>query len=183
MDRSFAETGNPEIKERRRRTRVPVQPGGVVGDYVPFYFAPLSPMLFEVARRRFLTRDKIQDRLVYLVSRVSRLRQCGAVVVTDRNAAKVTADFRTGDVDLADVVDWPLMTAQYWHNTETELDRKERGMAELLVHRRVPLEAMTGLVVRDEGAARILARHVSGSALGELPLRSYPQWYFDEQGW
>ena len=75
------------------------------------------------------------------------------------------------------------MKAQFWHDTENELDRKERRMAELLVHERVPLDAMVGLVTRSDDTAEVLSRYVSGSDLGKLPLRSYPQWYFDKQGW
>lgn len=37
--------GHSHMKEKRRRTEVPVPLGGVVGDYVPFYLAPRSPML------------------------------------------------------------------------------------------------------------------------------------------
>lgn len=39
------EVGNRGIKERRRRREVLVPPGGAVASYVPFYFAPRSPML------------------------------------------------------------------------------------------------------------------------------------------
>ena len=43
------EVGNRGIKERRRRRAVPVGGRGVVADYVPFYFAPRSPMLYAIA--------------------------------------------------------------------------------------------------------------------------------------
>jgi hypothetical protein len=180
---AFAEVGNPEIKARRRATQVPIGPGGVVGDYVPFYFAPQSPMLFQVAWQQASVGHKVQDQLIYLVSKLSRLQGLGQLVVTDRNAARATADFRLADGDLEKLVDWPLMKAQYWHDTETELDRKERRMAELLVYERVPLDAIVGLVTRCDDTAVRLQEYVSDSPLGKLPLLSYRDWYFDKQGW
>lgn len=104
-------------------------------------------------------------------------------MVTDRNAARITAGFRVVDGDLDELVDWSLMRSQYWHDTETDLDRKERRMAELLVHERVPLDAMVGLVTRCDDTAARLRQHVGDSPLGEPPLLSYRDWYFDKQGW
>jgi hypothetical protein len=45
--RSIAEQG---IQAGRARMRVPCGPGGVVHDYVPFYFTNLSPMLQSVVK-------------------------------------------------------------------------------------------------------------------------------------
>lgn len=39
------EVGNHGIKASRRRIPVKAGPGGVVADYVPFYFAPRCPMM------------------------------------------------------------------------------------------------------------------------------------------
>ncbi len=49
-DRGVAKIGiaHQHIKERRARRRVPIGPGGTLDDYVPFYFAPRSPMLFSI---------------------------------------------------------------------------------------------------------------------------------------
>lgn len=36
------------IKERRKQRIVPCAAGGTLADYVPFYFAPRSPMLYAI---------------------------------------------------------------------------------------------------------------------------------------
>ncbi len=43
------EVGDPAIKESRRQRPVLAGPGGQVGNYVPFYYAPRSPMMFRIA--------------------------------------------------------------------------------------------------------------------------------------
>ena len=42
------EVGNQGVKGLRRSRQVSVPPGGVVADYVPFYFAPRSPMMYAI---------------------------------------------------------------------------------------------------------------------------------------
>ena len=45
------EVSNQDIKSMRRAREVPIPPGGVVADYVPFYFAPRSPMMYAIHMR------------------------------------------------------------------------------------------------------------------------------------
>lgn len=44
------ECGDVAIKQRRRTMPVHVNPLGCVGDYVPFYFAPRSPIMYKIWR-------------------------------------------------------------------------------------------------------------------------------------
>ena len=44
------EVGNVEIKASRKNRQVGCGPGGMVGDYVPFYFAPRSPMMYLISK-------------------------------------------------------------------------------------------------------------------------------------
>src|SRR5438128_2463153 len=45
---TYVEIGNQELIARRKDRDVPCAPGGTLGDYVPFYFTPYSPMLYNI---------------------------------------------------------------------------------------------------------------------------------------
>jgi len=157
------EAGDRTIKERRRQRVVPCEPGGVVADYVPFYLAPRSPMLYRIANPRnrpdggVATYGGSSTELVYLVSSVERLHSAGlALVLSDRNAATTLAEFRAEATTWFEpgFIDWQLMAAQYWSNTATYPDRMERRMAECLVHRRVPWLLFTRVAVANTAVAQ-----------------------------
>src|SRR4051794_6475963 len=46
--RPYTEIGNQELIQRRTGREVPIAPGGTLSDYVPFYFTPYSPMLYNI---------------------------------------------------------------------------------------------------------------------------------------
>jgi hypothetical protein len=47
-DPNYVEIGNPELIQKRTQRPVPIPPGGVLSDYIPFYFTPHSPMLLNI---------------------------------------------------------------------------------------------------------------------------------------
>lgn len=146
------EAADLEIKSSRRMIRVGLAPFGCVADYVPFYFAPRSPMLYKLAMGGVPTYTEGQDPLIYLVSTVGAITVAGLRwLFSDGNcAATVTQMF--DDPGLLDsVVDWPLMAARMWSNTADDPDRMRRRMAEFLVHERVPLNCIAGIAVRTQG--------------------------------
>lgn len=177
------DVGDREVKANRRARAVPLPPGGVVADYVPFYFAPRSPMMYRIACDH---RDGVAGRycggdqsLVYLMTSVDRLVSAGiAWVAADGNAASSVSDFSDSADALQGMIDWPLMTARYWHNTTEDPDRQRRRMAELLVHRECSIDLLTGIAtatVSQEGdVRRVLAAH----DLGDLYVAVRPSWYY-----
>jgi len=176
--RLAVEVGNRGIKERRRRRVVLVGPRGVVADYVPFYFAPRSPMLYAIAMGNVPEYTGGMDPLVYLVTTAGRLAKLGLpILFTDRNAVLETAHFTQDPADLDALIDWPLMRAKMWNNTPGEPDRRERRMAECLVHRQVPWRAIeyvaTFSPARAAEAQATLARFSQGVA-----VRTRRDWYF-----
>ena len=172
------EIGNASIKARRAARVVPIAPGGVVADYVPFYFAPRSPMLYAIDRGNVPTYQQGCDEIVYLVSSTQMLREHGLTVLgTDRNTTMGYAEFTVDDDYLTDIVDWDLMEARIWRKTLEEPDRMERRQAEVLVHGQVPWSAMMGVAAKSEDVkARVEAVL---SKLGQsTPVAVRPDWYF-----
>jgi ssDNA thymidine ADP-ribosyltransferase, DarT len=179
---TFTEVGDAAIKDRRRQRVIPVDPGGTVADYVPFYFAPRSPMMFRIFYdHRDATPDRYPagvDPLVYLVSSVETIVSAGLTWVgSDGNSTMDPTRFTTDLPELVSLVDWPLMTEKYWKNTPEDGDRVRRRAAEFLVHQRVPLSAILGYAVRTgqraEELAEVLARH--GQQDSYVAVR--PEWY------
>ncbi|WP_182345763.1 DUF4433 domain-containing protein [Tomitella gaofuii] len=184
-DRGIAErggeprsVGNREIRDARRRREVTVPPGGAVGDYVPFYFAPRSPMLFTLTRGGGPKHgfDGDCSDLVYLCTRLSVIRGLSlASVFTDRNAAKVTAEQTDDASRLGTLIDWELMNAALWFDTPDEPDRMERRMAECLVHRHVPWSAVTYVGVHDARRMSVVRGMLS---TGHPKVGVQEDWYY-----
>lgn len=157
---------------------MPIAPGGMVADYVPFYFAPRSPMLFAIDRGNVPTYQQGCAEIVYLVSNTQELRERGlSVLGTDRNATMAYAEFTSDDDHLTDIVDWDLMKARIWRKTVDEPDRMERRQAELLVHEQMPWSAIMEVATKSEEVkSRVEA---ALSRLGQsTPVAVRPGWYF-----
>lgn len=182
-----AEAGDPEIKERRRRCAVPCGPGGYVADYVPFYFAARSPMMYKIAMGGVPSFEGDYRKLVYLLSDVSSVQELNLpCVVTDRNAAVAIADFSDnlsvlGDLEAgnpeSEFVDWVLMRQQIWKNTPGEPDRMERRMAELLVHHHFPLSGLVGAAVQNQQLRSNIEQMFEQASL-DAPVRVRAGWYY-----
>src|SRR5262245_34367144 len=63
------------IKQRRARRTVPVGPRGSLADYVPFYFAPRSPMLYALHQGGVEGYEGGQEEVLHLVASTDRILQ------------------------------------------------------------------------------------------------------------
>jgi hypothetical protein len=172
------EIGNVDIKVRRARRDVPIAPGGMVADYVPFYFAPRSPMLYAIDRGNVPAYQQGCEEIVYLVSSTQTLREQGLTVLgTDRNATKDYAEFTAADDRLTEIVDWALMKAHMWKNTPEAPDRMERRQAELLVHPHVPWLAIIGVATKSQDV-KTRVETVLTELGHSTPVAVRPGWYF-----
>ncbi|MFD2679326.1 type II toxin-antitoxin system toxin DNA ADP-ribosyl transferase DarT [Bacillus seohaeanensis] len=142
------------IQDRRSMKTVPLPPNGNLHDYVPFYFAPKSPMLYAIYKGQVEGYEKGQEQIIYLVSRTDIIHNAGfEYMFTDGHAVMGFTDFFKKLKDL-NKINWDVMESRFWFDTEEDPDRKRRRQAEFLVHNLVPLDLVLGFAVKNEGMKR-----------------------------
>jgi ssDNA thymidine ADP-ribosyltransferase, DarT len=63
----YQDIAHRSIQDRRAITPVPCAVGGYLNDYVPFYFAPRSPMLYTINRGNVSAYTEGQNPVIYIV--------------------------------------------------------------------------------------------------------------------
>jgi ssDNA thymidine ADP-ribosyltransferase, DarT len=174
----LVEAADLDIKDSRRTIQVARPPYGCVADYVPFYFAPRSPMLYKLAKGSVPTYTDGQDPLIYLVSTVENIAATGQHwLFSDGNCASAVTEIFDDLSVLDTVVDWQIMDDPIWKNTADDPDRMRRRMAEFLVHEHVPLTCISGVAARNEAIRRQVADMLAAHSV-QLPAWVRAGWYF-----
>lgn len=173
----------------RSLRNVPNPPGGNIHDFVPFYFAPRSPMLLAIQGGKVSGCTLKQEDIIHLETTVNEIQMLGLqFVFYDRNA---TLAFSTPHIDLSKLptaIAWDLLTenpnldgyCKYWQNRpehDRYADRMERRQAEFLLKQQVPLSAILRIGVIDEQRAITVRGMLASSALN-IPVVVMREWYF-----
>jgi hypothetical protein len=172
------EVGDRGIKANRRELAVTHGPGGHPCDYVPFYFAPRSPMLYKIAVGGVPHYQDGQDPLVYLCTTIGTVVRAGRPwVFSNGNCGAHLTEYSDDLGQLDSMVDWPLQSETIWRSTAEDPTRATRRAAEFLVHERLPWAHVNHLVVRTpamaEAVKEILARTSQRQAVFVRP-----DWYY-----
>lgn len=176
-DPAFVAIGNPDLIDKRRTRRVDVPPGGVLSDYVPFYFTPSSPMLLNIRTGWGGAAKRPDTEVVILISSLGRLQDAGVgFVFSDRHAYLQSATFHTDVADLRRL-DWDGLQRRDFRRDPNDPARFERYQAEALAHGHVPVEALMGVACADESSAKEVEGVVEETAPG-IRVVVRPGWYF-----
>lgn len=133
------------IQERRATMVVPCGAGGVVHDYVPFYFGSLSLMLLGVVNRKNID----QQDILYFEYPISLLERPGAVF-TDASANTAVSPNFYDNLDFLSGLNWREIDSLKW-KCDTETLRHQR-MAEALIPYAVDLQSASRVIVWGEDA-------------------------------
>jgi hypothetical protein len=120
--------GYEHIKKRRmEEIRVACCDGRFVGEFVPFYYCPRSPMLLSINSGRTGRAPGCQKTIIHLVSSVEAgIALNRAWAISDGNAGAAYPSFYA-DLKALDGLDWDAIRATYWQG------RTNQKMAEFLV--------------------------------------------------
>jgi hypothetical protein len=170
----YVEIGNQELIQRRTGRQIPCGPGGTLSDYVPFYFTPYSPMLYNIMTGYNGVPKKPVSEIVILVSSLHKLKSAGIpFVFSDRHAYLKTALFSDDLANLSWII-WPVLQERNFR--KDDLDRFEKYQAEALVHWHVPLSAFMGVVCYDQAVTSSVQGEVNSKGL-DLKIVTRREWY------
>jgi hypothetical protein len=107
--------GYNHIKLRRlTKIRVPSAGDRFVGEFVPFYFCPRSPMLYAINLGNTGREPGCQRSILHLVSRVGHAINLNSPwAVSDGNAGTFHTTFAS-TLEAIDALDWKVIGATYW---------------------------------------------------------------------
>jgi hypothetical protein len=171
---------NVDIQLQRAQRQIPCGPGGVIHDYVSFYFGFLSPMLLQLKTGRVPAYNEGQEPLIYLASTAQFVADRGlGFVFSDGHGIAFETEWYADLRDL-EAVDWGMVYQRYWAaDYERDLDRQRRKQAEFLVYRSCDWALIQEIAVLN---ARMKARVeviLDGfDAALRRPVMIRPAWYY-----
>jgi hypothetical protein len=168
------EIGNQELISKRNNRVVPCGPGGTLSGYVPFYFTPYSPMLYNIKTGyNGFPKKPISD-MVILLSSLHVFKAKGLpFVFSDRHAYLKTALFSDDLADLNRII-WDVLQARNFK--KDDLDRFEKYQAEALIHKRVPLDAVFEIVCYND-SVRADIQAAADKVDAAVRIVAQPYWY------
>jgi hypothetical protein len=119
--------------------------------------------------------------LIYLVSSIERVQKLSLnFAFSDGHPIMLLTQFYNDVTDL-NRVDWEVMEARMWRETEEnpDPDKSRRRQAEFLVHREFPWDAVEFLAVKNQNVKERLDRHLSEKWPERVkPVRVESGWYY-----
>lgn len=183
-DNEMKKTGNhvtaiayEQLKERRMKTPVPVEPGGTLADYVPFYFTNRSPMLYAIHTKYVDDYHDGQEGIIYLVASVEKIAGSDlGWCFTDGHAVEAITTF-FNDPGQLKAVDWSVIRNNSWGNSMEYPDRKRKKQAEFLVKRFFPWNMVEKIGVYDTSIQKRV-QEIIGGCEWQPPVEVRKYWYY-----
>ncbi len=177
-DPNFVNIGMVDLIEKRHVQQIEMPPGGTVGDYVPFYFTPLSMMAFNIHTGRNVPKRANRE-IIILVTSLPKLKNDGIpFLFTDRHAsASVPRAKFSHNLNHLDRIDWKILQARDFSRDNDDLEKTGRYQAETLVHKYMPISSLLCIACCDGSQRDWVEDRVRKQGLS-LKVVTKCGWYF-----
>lgn len=155
QSKTYQDIAHQSIQDRRAIISVPCGQKGTLHDYIPFYFAPRSPMLYAIKQNNVQGYTQGQKPIIYLVTTAETIKNASIpFVFTDGHAIMAYSEFYDDLNHLKTAIDWAVMKSKMWNDTPQYPDRKRRRQAEFLVYKHCPWQLINSIAVIDGSIAQ-----------------------------
>ena len=172
-DENYVPIGDPQIIGLRGDIEVK---GYRIGDYIPFYLGPRSPMLYVIQHGYNGVQRVEPEKIVYCVIRLDDLINNNIdCIFTDGHAVSFLTSFYSRDElsSINEIVKFDDVYSSQW-NSEEDLDLKRRKEAELLIKNDLPVQFLRGFVVYNNKAKDFLIE----KGVADNMIAVMPSYYF-----
>lgn len=174
---NWTNIGNPALISRRVTHPVPIAPQGCLNDYVPFYFTPFSPMMYNIKTGRGGVQKYTNGDIVILVSSLHKIQQQNLpFVFTDRHACLVGANFYS-DLTHLNKIDWQPIQARDFKRDQNNPQKMDRYQAEALIYQHCPISALIGIVCYSDAIKNHIDQQLQSAGLN-IEVIARRGWYF-----
>lgn len=170
----FVNIGDPQVIKLRtdmviRNIRL--------GDYIPFYLGPRSPMLYVIQHGYNGVRRQEPQDIVYCVLRLDDVIKGNLeCAFTDGHALSALTNYYGKEqlVNIDKIVNYDDVYASQWNNNDSDIDLKRRKEAELLIKEDISPEYIRGYIVYNDKAKEML----KSFGIAENMIVVAPNYYF-----
>jgi hypothetical protein len=148
-DPNYVNIGDTQLILDRNEHPVKLNGYGNLGDYVPFYFGPYSPMLYKI-KTGFGIKHYPQSEIVYFITNAQSIAAFGLQFTFTNGHAKTKISKFYNNLNDLDEVDWDMVGAKFWKPEPDDEDRTRRKQAEFLIHTHVPISLIDKIVVYNQ---------------------------------
>ena len=118
-----------------------------------------------------------QREIVYVCSELSRASDLYLPYVFTDGHAYIKISKQFNDVIDLNKLNWDIIKAKQWSDTEEDNDRQRRKEAEFLIYQHVPVEAIISIVVYDQKMADWVSLLLVGAGVN-FSVHVLPKWYY-----
>ncbi|MES2387630.1 MAG: DUF4433 domain-containing protein [Bacteroidota bacterium] len=145
-DPNYLAIGNSAIINRRKESAIPLAAYGMLGDYIPFYFAGHSPAMYNIITGYEVPLTS-QAKLVFLCCKATDITSvCTKWCFTNGPAMIAVSDFYN-DLSSLSELDWNAINAVYWKNSPEQPFMQNRKQSEFLVKDFIPASVISSIAV------------------------------------